>query len=64
MRLLLTFLRAYPSQGAITLAALLLAGLIEGFGFSVLVPLLGITISGDEAMAAGEAVAEPDAGDR
>jgi ATP-binding cassette subfamily C protein len=54
MRLLLTFLRAYPSQSAIALGALLFAGLIEGFGFSLLVPLLGIAVSGTETLAAGE----------
>lgn len=54
MRLLLTFLRAYPSQSAITLGALLVAGLVEGFGFSLLVPLLGIAISGSDMPVAGE----------
>ena len=46
MRLMVTFLRAYPSQSAITLAALLSVGLIEGFGLSLLVPLLGIAVGG------------------
>jgi ATP-binding cassette subfamily C protein len=45
MRLLFTFLSAYPTQSAVTLGALLLAGLIEGFGFSLLVPLIGIVFS-------------------
>ncbi len=53
MRLMLTFLRAYPSQSAITLGALLFVGLIEGFGLSLLVPLLGIAISGIDTLAAG-----------
>jgi ATP-binding cassette subfamily C protein len=57
MRLMVTFLRAYPSQSAITLGALLFAGLIEGFGFSLLVPLLGMGIRGNEILAAGEATA-------
>ena len=54
MRLLFTFLRTYPSQSAITLGALLFAGLIEGFGFSLLVPLLGMGISGNNTLPAGE----------
>jgi ATP-binding cassette subfamily C protein len=54
MRLMLTFLRAYPSQSAITLGALLFVGLIEGFGLSLLVPLLGIAVSGNSTLAAGE----------
>ncbi len=49
MRLLFTFLRSYPSQSAITLGALVLAGLIEGFGFSLLVPLIGIAFRGNDA---------------
>jgi ATP-binding cassette subfamily C protein len=49
MRLLFTFLRAYPTQSAVTLGALLLAGLIEGFGFSLLVPLIGIVFSANGA---------------
>jgi ATP-binding cassette subfamily C protein len=55
MRLMLTFLRAYPSQSAITLAALLSVGLIEGFGLSLLVPLLGIAVGGNDTLTAGEA---------
>ena len=38
MRLLLTFLHRYPLQSAIALGALLFAGLIEGFGLSLMVP--------------------------
>ncbi len=45
MRLLITFARAYPLQSAITLFALLLAGMAEGFGLSALLPLLG-TVAG------------------
>jgi ATP-binding cassette subfamily C protein len=54
---MLTFFRAYPSQSAITLGGLLFAGLIEGFGFSLLVPLLGIAVSGNDTLSAGEASA-------
>jgi ATP-binding cassette subfamily C protein len=57
MHLLLTFLRAYPAQSAMTLGALLFAGLIEGFGFSLLLPLFGIAISGKDTVAAGGASA-------
>ncbi len=42
MRLIIIFLRTYPLQSARTLAALLFAGLIEGFGLSMLLPLLGL----------------------
>ena len=54
MRLLFTFLRAYPSQSAITLTALLFAGLIEGFGLSLIVPLLTIAVGGNNATAGAE----------
>ena len=40
MRLIIIFLRRYPLQSAITLAAILIAGLVEGFGLSLLLPLL------------------------
>jgi ATP-binding cassette subfamily C protein len=42
MRLLIIFLRAYPLQSAITLGAIIFAGLIEGFGLSLLLPLLNL----------------------
>ena len=42
MRLLIIFLRTYPLQSAITLGALLFAGLIEGIGLSLLLPLLSL----------------------
>ena len=57
MRLMLKFLREYPSQSAMALGALLFAGLIEGFGLSLLLPLFGIAISGNDTLAAGEASA-------
>jgi ATP-binding cassette subfamily C protein len=44
MRILIIFLRAYPLKSATTLVALLFAGIAEGFGFSTLVPLLGIVV--------------------
>jgi ATP-binding cassette subfamily C protein len=54
MRLLFTFLRSYPKQSAITLGALLFAGLIEGFGLSLMVPVLTFAISGNNVTAAGK----------
>ncbi len=44
MSLLLTFARKYPLQSAFTVAALLFAGIAEGFGISVLFPLLSTMI--------------------
>lgn len=40
MRLLLAFARMYPRDSGLMLAALLFAGIAEGFGFSALLPLL------------------------
>jgi ATP-binding cassette subfamily C protein len=42
--ILLTFTRAYPWQSFLMVAALLLAGLAEGFGLSALLPLLTVVI--------------------
>jgi ATP-binding cassette subfamily C protein len=44
MRLLITFTRNYPLSTALMLLAFLLAGLIEGIGLSMLLPIIGITI--------------------
>jgi ATP-binding cassette subfamily C protein len=44
MRLLITFARNYPLNSTLMVLALLLAGLIEGIGLSMLLPLIGITI--------------------
>ena len=55
MRLIQIFLRSYPWQSAITLVALMFAGLLEGFGLSMLLPLL--TLAGDKnAGAAGASI--------
>ena len=54
MRLMLKFLRDYPAQSLMTLGALLFAGLIEGFGFSLLLPLFGIAVTGNGNTAAGD----------
>jgi len=50
MRLIITFIRAYPLQSAITIGALIFAGIAEGFGLSALVPLITIVIGGKESM--------------
>jgi ATP-binding cassette subfamily C protein len=60
MHLLKTFARAYPLQSAIMLAALLVAGLVEGLSLTALLPLLDRVIvrtnlsgNGTEALHAG-----------
>jgi ATP-binding cassette subfamily C protein len=55
MRLLITFLRAYPLQSALTLTALLFAGVVEGFGLSLLLPLLGLAVRQDGIIPGAEA---------
>lgn len=42
MRFIITFIKRYPLQSLFTLAAMLLAGIAEGFGMTMLLPLLGI----------------------
>ena len=44
MRLIITFIRRYPAQSAVTLLAMLFAGIADGFGISMLLPLLGIAM--------------------
>lgn len=44
MRFLIIFFRAYPLQGSITVLALLLAGILEGFGLSAMLPLISIAV--------------------
>lgn len=46
MRLMLSFYRAYPWQTFFTLLALSVAGLAEGVGLSVLLPLLNMAMEG------------------
>ena len=61
MQLIIIFLRTYPLQSAVTLVALLFAGLIEGFGLSMLLPLLGLAgemSSGSSGQTAGDAVSK------
>ena len=44
MRLITTFFKQYPSQSIVTLLAMLFAGLAEGFGLSMLLPLLSLVL--------------------
>jgi len=48
MRILLIFARRYPWQSLFMLVALLLAGIVEGFGLAALLPLLALA-SGEDA---------------
>ena len=45
MRLLIIFARKYPVTSATMVLALMLAGLMEGIGLSMLLPLIGLTIT-------------------
>ncbi|MCK5516002.1 MAG: ABC transporter ATP-binding protein, partial [Desulfobulbaceae bacterium] len=44
MRLISTFFKQYPGQSIVTLIAMLFAGLAEGFGLSMLLPLLTLIL--------------------
>ena len=46
MRFLITLARAYPGRSTLMLAALLLAGILEGISLSMLLPLLSIAVNG------------------
>jgi ATP-binding cassette subfamily C protein len=57
MRLLIAFARQYPLYTIVMLLALLLAGLMEGIGLSMMLPLIGIAIgrpTGAEPLPAAE----------
>jgi ATP-binding cassette subfamily C protein len=41
MRFILSIIKAYPGQGFFMLIAMLMAGIVEGFGLSTVLPLLG-----------------------
>jgi ATP-binding cassette subfamily C protein len=45
VRLIITFFKHYPSQSIVTLIAMLFAGLAEGFGLSMLLPLLSLALN-------------------
>ena len=59
MQLAITFFRAYPWQTMFVLLALLLAGLVEGFSLSALLPLLTIATE-TTALAPGGSSDEPE----
>jgi ATP-binding cassette subfamily C protein len=52
MQLLITFVRRYPLESVITVLSLLLAGIAEGFGLSMLLPFLSIVIGSQSLLAA------------
>ena len=62
MHLLNTFARAYPVQSAVMLAALLVAGLVEGFSLTALLPLLNKVLVRPESSAEVAPGAEADTG--
>ncbi len=45
MQLILTFLRRYPAKSLITLIAMLFAGIAEGLGMTMLLPLLSMSMN-------------------
>jgi len=45
MRLLITFARKYPLPSAVMVLALLFAGLMDGIGLSMFLPLIGLTVN-------------------
>jgi ATP-binding cassette subfamily C protein len=55
MRLLRTFVSEYPLQSVVTIFAILLASIAEGFGISVLVPLINIIV-GEQSFQGDSAV--------
>ena len=56
MRILITFTRNYPLPTALMLLAFLIAGLIDGIGLSMLLPIIGITIGNPTGAGALSAV--------
>ncbi len=46
MRFIISFLKRYPAQSLLTLFAMLIAGIAEGFGMSMLLPLLSLSAGG------------------
>ena len=53
MQILITFARSYPLRSAITLVALLFAGLAEGFGIVAVLPLLNLVLKPEEGLGVG-----------
>ena len=56
MQILLTFIRIYPFQSTIMVAALLAAGLLEGIGLSMFLPLLTLAAGQQNGDGAASAV--------
>ena len=55
MRILITFARAYPWQTLIMVVAILLSGVVEGFGLTALLPL--VALAGGEDIMGGKGAA-------
>ena len=56
MQILLTFIRIYPLQSALMVAALLAAGLLEGLGLSMFLPLLTLAAGNNDGGGAASVV--------
>lgn len=54
MRIISALFRAYPGRTLTMLAAIILAGLAEGFGLATLLPLLTVVVGGGSAGAASQ----------
>jgi ATP-binding cassette subfamily C protein len=53
MHLLITFARNYPLKSAITLVALIFAGVAEGFGIAAVLPLLNLVLKPEAGLGTG-----------
>ncbi len=53
MHLLITFARSYPLKSAITLVALVFAGVAEGFGVAAVLPLLNLVLNPEAGLGTG-----------
>ena len=62
MRLLTTLVRAYPKHTIIMVIALLLAGILEGIGLSMLLPILGIAVNAQSEAGSVSAVGTEETG--
>ncbi len=51
MKFIISFLKRYPLQSILTLLAMLVAGIAEGFGMSMLLPMLSLSSRAGEASA-------------
>ena len=62
MRLLTTLVRAYPKHTIVMVIALLLAGILEGIGLSMLLPILGIAVGAQSEAGSVSAVGTAETG--